>query len=90
LVFNKTDNYKWVEKEDDDLTPLLKENYSLSDLKRTWMAKSECISIFISAKKKENINELRKVIYDEVKRLHVKIYPYNNFLWENIENTDVE
>jgi GTP-binding protein HflX len=86
LVFNKTDNYKWVEKEEDDLTPVVRINYSLSDLKRTWMAKSEHPTVFISAKDKENIDELRKVIYDEVKKLHIKIYPYNNFLWEDTEN----
>jgi GTP-binding protein HflX len=90
LVFNKTDNYKCIEKDADDLTPMLKENYPLSDLKRTWMAKSEYVTVFISAKKKENIDELRKIIYEEVKKLHVKIYPYNNFLWENVENASEE
>ncbi len=85
LVFNKIDNYKWIQKEEDDLTPSSKENYSLSDLKRTWMAKSEYPAVFISAKKKENITELRRMIYEEVKKLHVKIYPYNNFLWDDIE-----
>jgi GTP-binding protein HflX len=88
LVFNKTDNYQWLRKDDDDLTPSVKENYSLSDLKRTWMAKSQYATVFISAKQKENIDELREIIYEEVKKLHVKIYPYNNFLWEETENND--
>jgi GTP-binding protein HflX len=69
LVFNKIDNYKWVKKDDDDLTPLVKENYSLSDLKRTWMAKSEYPTVFISAKNKENIPELRKVLCKEVEKI---------------------
>lgn len=85
LVFNKIDNYKWVEKEEDDLTEATKENCSLSELKKTWMAKTPYPTVFISAKKKENIDELRQLIYDEVKKLHVKIYPYNNFLWDDME-----
>ncbi len=85
LVFNKIDNYKWVEKEEDDLTEATKENCSLSELKKTWMAKTPYPTVFISAKKKENIDELRQLIYEEVKKLHVKIYPYNNFLWDDME-----
>jgi len=69
LVFNKIDNYKWIKKEDDDLTPLVKENYSLSDLKRTWMAKSEYPTVFISAKTKENSSELRKILCEEVRKM---------------------
>ena len=91
LVFNKIDAYTWVEKEEDDLTPIQKENYtledSLEDLKKTWMAKSsenqhylECM--FISAKQKENIDQLRDVLYRRVRELHVQKYPYNDFLYE--------
>jgi GTP-binding protein HflX len=69
LVFNKIDNYKWIKTEDDDLTPLVKENYSLSDLKRTWMAKAEYPAVFISAKNKENIAELRKILCEEVEKI---------------------
>ena len=86
LVFNKIDNYKWIEKDDDDLTEVTKDNVSLSDLKKTWMAKTTYPTVFISAKQKENIEELRQLIYDEVKKLHVKIYPYNNFLWNDDVN----
>ena len=105
LVFNKIDAYTWVEKEEDDLTPMTKENITLEELKRTWMAKLgadqttpssghpsysggegryiECI--FISAKKKENIDELREVLYKRVRELHVQKYPYNDFLYNDYE-----
>ena len=87
LVFNKIDAYTWVEKEEDDLTPLTKENYTLDDLKKTWMARSsnylECL--FISAKQKENIDELRDILYKRVRELHVQKYPYNDFLYQDYE-----
>ena len=83
LVFNKIDNYHWIEKDKDDLTEKQKENISLEELKNTWMAQAKCPTLFISAKNKTNIEQFRKVVYDEVKRLHVKIYPYNNFLWND-------
>jgi len=79
MIFNKIDNYTFIEKEPDDLTPVTKENYSLDDLKSTWMAKNNIRSIFISAKERQNIDEFRRIIYEEVKQLHQKIYPYNNF-----------
>ena len=84
MVFNKIDAYTWVEKEADDLTPMTKENVSLEELKRTWMAKREEFAtapLFISAKKKENIDELRQVLYNNVRALHVQKYPYNDFLY---------
>ena len=96
LVFNKIDAYTWVEKEADDLTPMTKENYTLEDLKRTWMANPSpdpspgsgagryLERLFISAKQKENIDELRDVLYKRVRELHVQKYPYNDFLY-NIE-----
>lgn len=82
MLFNKIDAYSYVQKEEDDLTPLTKENLSLDDLKKTWMAKSELPNLFISAVEKENIEEFRKTIYEEVKRIHIKRYPYNNFLFD--------
>lgn len=82
LLFNKIDAYTHVQKEEDDLTPSTRENISLDDLKKTWMAKGDLPSLFISATKKENVDELRKRIYEEVKRIHIKRYPYNNFLFE--------
>jgi len=81
IVFNKIDQYTWVEKEEDDLTPPTKENVSLDELKRTWMAKLPGGCIFISAKERENIEELRSVLYERVKALHMKKYPYNDFLY---------
>ena len=97
LVFNKIDAYTWVEKEKDDLTPETKENVTLEELKKTWMGKVsrreergarsentlECV--FISAREKENIDELREVLYKRVRELHVQKYPYNDFLY-NIED----
>ena len=87
LVFNKIDAYNWVEKEEDDLTPATKENVTLDELKRTWMARSsnylECL--FISAREKENIDELREVLYKRVRELHVQKYPYNDFLYQDYE-----
>ncbi|MDR0367718.1 MAG: GTPase HflX [Bacteroidales bacterium] len=88
FIFNKIDNYKWIEKDEDDLTERTKANYSLSDLKKTWIAKIPCPSVFISAKEKENIDELRQLLYEEIKKLHIKIYPYNNFLWDDTLNNE--
>lgn len=86
IVFNKIDNYTWEEKEEDDLTPMTKENVSLEELKRTWMAKLNDDCLFISAKEKENVDEFRDVLYKKVRELHVQKYPYNDFLY----NIDVE
>ena len=82
--FIKIDNYHWVEKEEDDLTPATKENITLDELKKTWMAKEHDNCLFISAKKKENIDEFKDVLYKKVRELHVQKYPYNDFLY-NIE-----
>lgn len=95
LVFNKIDAYTWTPQDEDDLTEPTKENISLEDLKKTWMAKvggerSEVrgeyatAPLFISAKNKENIDELREVLYQKVRELHVQKYPYNDFLY-NVE-----
>ncbi len=81
LVFNKIDNYSWTEKAPDDLTPAGKENISLDDLKKTWMAKLNDDCMFVSAKNRENIDEFRDVLYKKVRELHVQKYPYNDFLY---------
>ncbi len=81
LVFNKIDNYSWTEKAPDDLTPARKENISLDDLKKTWMAKLNDDCIFVSAKNRDNIDEFRDVLYKKVRELHVQKYPYNDFLY---------
>jgi len=82
MVFNKIDKYHWEEKDFDDLTPKTKENITLEELQKTWMAKTEYPALFVSAKKQENICQLKQVFYEEIKKLHTQIYPYNNFLWE--------
>ncbi|MBQ7149995.1 MAG: GTPase HflX [Prevotella sp.] len=85
IIFNKIDNYKWVEKDEDDLTPETKENISLERLEKTWMARLNDNCLFISAKNHENIDEYRKVLYSKVRELHVQKYPYNDFLYPQIE-----
>jgi len=81
MIFNKIDAYTYIEKEIDDLTEPTNENTTLEELKKTWMAKVNSPSIFISATQKENWDELRKMLYEEVKRIHIIRYPYNNFLY---------
>jgi GTP-binding protein HflX len=87
LVFNKIDAYTWTPQDADDLTEPSKENISLDELRKTWMARTgenqhylECM--FISAKKKENVDELREILYKRVRELHVQKYPYNDFLYQ--------
>jgi len=80
LVFNKTDAYTYVKKDDDDLTPKSRENLSLDDQKKEWL-KSHSEALFISALKKDNIDELKDQLYQKVKEIHVKRYPYNDLLY---------
>lgn len=82
MVFNKIDNFSYTEKDADDLTEKTFENYSLEDWKRTWMAKTDHPTLFISATEKDNLEELRKEIYEQVKIIHTERFPYNNFLFE--------
>ena len=82
LLFNKIDAYSYTKKDEDDLTPPTKENLSLDDLKRTWMADSHYPTLFISAVEQINMEEFKQVLYEEVKNIHVTRYPYNNFLFE--------
>ena len=86
VVFNKIDNFTYTPKEEDDLTPMQRENYSLEDLQKTWMARLGEDCIFISARNKENIDALRALMYDRIKAIHVKRYPYNDFLFQHYEN----
>ncbi len=81
IVFNKTDAFRMIEKEEDDLTPVTNENISLDELKKTWMAKSNGTCVFISAKKLDNIDEIRDLLYAKVKEIHSRRYPYNDFLY---------
>ncbi len=90
LIFNKIDAYHHIEKAEDDLTPKTKENLTLDELMKTWMAKMEDNCLFISARERINIDELRKVVYERVKQLHVQKYPYNDFLYQVYDEVDEE
>lgn len=81
LIFNKIDAFTFVKKDDDDLTPVLKNNLSLDDLKHTWMNNLNTPCLFISAIDKQNIDELKNTLYHVVKQMHIKRYPYNNLLY---------
>lgn len=85
IIFNKMDAYTWTEKEADDLTPVTAENVSLAELKKTWMAKMGENCIFISARERENVEELRELLYKKARELHVQKYPYNDFLFMNYD-----
>ena len=85
IVFNKTDAYTWEEKAEDDLTPSTRINISLDELQKTWMAKLGENCIFISARQKTNIDELKKMLYNKVRELHVQKYPYNDFLYDTYD-----
>ena len=81
LVFNKIDAYSHISKDEDDLTPKTKENLTLDELANTWMAKDNHPCIFISAKEKKNIEQFKEDIYQMIKDIHAKRYPYNDFLY---------
>ena len=85
MVFNKIDNFSYIEKAEDDLSEMKFENYSLEDWKRTWMSKNEYETLFISATENDNLEELRKALYEKVKEIHMKRFPYNNFLFQYYE-----
>ena len=85
LLFNKIDAYSWIEKEEDDLTPRTKENIPLEELMNTWMAKMGDSCFFVSAHEGTNVKELKDLLYKKVRELHVQKYPYNDFLYPNIE-----
>jgi GTP-binding protein HflX len=83
MVFNKTDIFSYTARDKDDLSPVKKENLSLDDLRHTWMASRNArLTVFISAKTKNNIDELKQMLYAEVKKIHVLRYPYNDLLYE--------
>ena len=86
VLFNKTDAYTWVEKEADDLTPATRANITMEELQRTWMGRLNGECLFVSALRKTGIENMRKVLYDRVKQLHVQKYPYNDFLYPNAED----
>jgi GTP-binding protein HflX len=85
LVFNKVDAFSYKPKDEDDLTPKTKENISLEELERSWMNKMHDDCIFISAKNKINIDELKEKVYNRVKEIHIERYPYNDFLFQKYD-----
>ncbi|MDE6397295.1 MAG: GTPase HflX [Muribaculaceae bacterium] len=86
MVFNKIDAYKYTPKDDDDLTPETRENIPLSQLKETWMAKTGDEAVFISARKNENIDELKAKLYEKAKEIHLTRFPYNDFLYQKYDD----
>ena len=86
LVFNKIDAFTYKKKDDDDLTPRTRENIPLEELKSTWMAKMNDNCIFISAKNKVNIEELKSKLYEMAKEIHMKRFPYNDFLFQKYDD----
>ncbi|HPS11580.1 MAG TPA: GTPase HflX [Paludibacteraceae bacterium] len=90
LIFNKIDAFSHTPKDEDDLSPVRKENISLDELKKTWMSKLHDNCIFISAREKTNIDELKELLYKKVKQIHVERYPYNDFLFEKYDNEEFE
>ena len=86
LVFNKIDAFTYVKKDEDDLTPRTRENIPLEELKETWMAKMEKNCVFISAKQKQNIEELKTLLYDKAKEIHQARFPYNDFLFQKYDD----
>ena len=89
LVFNKVDAFTYVKKDDDDLTPRLRENIPLEELKQTWMAKMNDNCIFISARERINIDELKSRLYERAKEIHMKRFPYNDFLFQKYDEEDL-
>lgn len=86
LVFNKIDAFTYKKKDNDDLTPRTRENIPLEELKSTWMAKMNDNCIFISAKNKVNIEELKSKLYEMAKEIHMKRFPYNDFLFQKYDD----
>ena len=89
IAFNKIDSFSYIEKEADDLTPKTKKNISLEELKQTWMNKLHENCVFISAKEKQNIEELKSLMYQKIREIHVQRFPYNDFLYLNYEETEL-
>ena len=85
LVFNKIDDFKYIPKEEDDLSPVKRKNISLDQLEKSWMSKLHENCIFISAREKTNIDQLKELMYNRIKAIHVERYPYNDFLFHKYE-----
>ena len=90
IVFNKIDTFSYIKKETDDLTPASKENSSLEELEQTWMARLNENGVFISARKRDNIERLKSVLYRRIREIHVQRFPYNDFLYQHYEDLPEE
>lgn len=90
FIFNKIDAYQYVHRDDDDLGPRNRGNYSLEELKNSWMGKKNTPSLFISATERVNLENLRKTLYEEVRKIHVTRFPYNDFLYDARDTTPEE
>ena len=85
VIFNKTDAFSYIQKDEDDLTPLTQENISLEELKKTYFSRLHDNCVFVSATEKNNIDELKNIIYQKVKEIHIERYPYNDFLFQHFD-----
>jgi GTP-binding protein HflX len=90
LVFNKIDAFTYVKKDEDDLLPKTRENYSLEELKQMWIAKGDTPCLFISAKEKKNVDEFKEKVYDTIREIHSARFPYNDFLYQDYSNLSDE
>ncbi len=89
ILFNKIDAYTHIQKDIDDLTPATKENIPLEELQASWMARLDKNCMFVSAKSKINIDELKEMLYERIKEIHIKRYPYNDFLFQKYDEADL-
>ena len=83
LVFNKIDAYQHIPKDPYDLTPATKLNRTREELEKSWMARMGNDCVFISARTGEGLDELRQLLYERVKEIHIQRYPYNDFLYQD-------
>ena len=88
LLFNKTDAFTYTPKDEDDLTPRSRENYSREELERSWMAKIGRDCLFVSAYTGDGIEALKSMLYERVKEIHIRRYPYNDFLFQDYEGLE--
>ena len=88
MVFNKIDAFSYVPKADDDLTPRTRENISLDELKATWMNRMGADAVFISARTGKNIDELKHILYEKAKQIHLTRFPYNDFLFQKYDDLE--
>ena len=90
MVFNKIDAYRYVPKDEDDLTPRSRENIPLEELKETWMSRMDDNCVFISAKTGKNIDELKAILYRMAKEIHLQRFPYNDLLYQTFDDAGLE